>query len=230
MTQEIVKSDKAVQLEKVLLLGDISSLTAEQKVNYLHSLCESLGLNPLTRPIEFIKMGGKEVCYVKKDGTDQLRKLHNVSLKIVGREFAEGVYVVTAQATQPSGRTDESIGAVSVVGLKGDNLANATMKAETKSKRRVTLSICGLGFLDETEVEGASPRPVEIVKKEHSPSQSPAAAEPTQLAELYKIVADKKIDQGAVRKYLLFTFGVDSSKHLLATECEQAITWAREYV
>ena len=26
------------------------------------------------------------------------------------------------------------------------------MKAETKGKRRVTLSICGLGMLDETEV------------------------------------------------------------------------------
>src|SRR6202020_1247291 len=29
----------------------------------------------------------------------------------------------------------------------------AVMKAETKSKRRVTLSICGLGILDETEIE-----------------------------------------------------------------------------
>src|SRR5690606_24912460 len=32
-------------------------------------------------------------------------------------------------------------------------LANAYMKAETKAKRRVTLSICGLGWLDETETE-----------------------------------------------------------------------------
>ena len=27
------------------------------------------------------------------------------------------------------------------------------MKAETKAKRRATLSICGLGMLDETEIE-----------------------------------------------------------------------------
>jgi len=27
------------------------------------------------------------------------------------------------------------------------------MKAETKAKRRVTLAICGLGFLDESEVD-----------------------------------------------------------------------------
>jgi hypothetical protein len=32
-------------------------------------------------------------------------------------------------------------------------LANALMKAETKAKRRVTLSIAGLGWLDETELE-----------------------------------------------------------------------------
>jgi hypothetical protein len=31
------------------------------------------------------------------------------------------------------------------------------MKAETKAKRRVTLSICGLGMLDESEVESLPP-------------------------------------------------------------------------
>jgi hypothetical protein len=47
--------------------------------------------------------------------------------------------------------------------MRGDK-ANAIMKAVTKAKRRVTLSICGLGFLDETEVETipeAKPVPVE---------------------------------------------------------------------
>ncbi len=36
--------------------------------------------------------------------------------------------------------------------MTADDLANAMMKAETKAKRRVTLSICGLGMLDETEM------------------------------------------------------------------------------
>jgi hypothetical protein len=36
--------------------------------------------------------------------------------------------------------------------LKGDALANALMRAETKAKRRVTLSLAGLGWLDETEI------------------------------------------------------------------------------
>ena len=37
--------------------------------------------------------------------------------------------------------------------LKGDFRANMKMKAVTKAKRRATLSICGLGWLDETEIE-----------------------------------------------------------------------------
>jgi hypothetical protein len=42
---------------------------------------------------------------------------------------------------------------VSIANVNGEARANAMMKAETKAKRRVTLSICGLGMLDETEVE-----------------------------------------------------------------------------
>src|SRR5690606_25662498 len=37
--------------------------------------------------------------------------------------------------------------------LKGEALANLRMKAVTKAKRRVTLSICGLGILDESELD-----------------------------------------------------------------------------
>jgi hypothetical protein len=53
----------------------------------------------------------------------------------------------------PDSRQDESTGVVALAGLRGEALANARMKAETKAKRRVTLSLCGLGWLDETEVE-----------------------------------------------------------------------------
>ena len=42
---------------------------------------------------------------------------------------------------------------MAIAGLKGDALANGLMKAETKAKRRCTLSLCGLGMLDESEIE-----------------------------------------------------------------------------
>lgn len=60
--------------------------------------------------------------------------------------------MVVAYVKDRSGRTDCATGAVPLGNLKGEALANALMKAETKAKRRATLSICGLGLLDETEV------------------------------------------------------------------------------
>lgn len=140
-------------IERVLLHGDLRQLTTPQKLSYYHSVCESLGLNPLTQPFAYIVLNGKEVLYAKRDAAEQLRKVHEISIDIKARELIGEVYVVTACASNASGRRDESTGAVAVTGLKGDNLANAYLKAETKAKRRVTLSICGLGMLDETEVD-----------------------------------------------------------------------------
>jgi hypothetical protein len=81
-------------------------------------------------------------------------------VQITSREEVSGCYVVTARASFPDGRHDESIGAVPIENLKGEARANAVMKCETKAKRRVTLSLVGLSTLDESEVDsipGAQP-------------------------------------------------------------------------
>lgn len=149
------RENLALAVEEVLVQGNLSQLTPEQRVEYYNRVCDSVGLNPLTKPFEYITLNGKLTLYARKDATDQLRNLKGISVQIVSREMHEqaGLYVVTARATTPDGRTDESIGAVTISKLTGEALANALMKCETKSKRRVTLSIAGLGFLDETEVE-----------------------------------------------------------------------------
>lgn len=153
MSKALTKSEPTFDLERLVVGGDISQLGSEAKAAYYVKVCESMGLNPITKPLEFIRLNGKETLYARKDCTDQLRKLHSVAIVIAAREKVDDVYVVTARATLPNGRTDESVGAVPVNGLKGDALANAFMKAETKAKRRVTLSIVGLGILDELELE-----------------------------------------------------------------------------
>lgn len=114
-----------------------------------------------------------------------MRKLHGVSVKIVARELVEDVYVVTAQASDKGGRCDESIGAVAVKGLQGEAKANALMKAETKAKRRVTLSISGLGMLDETEVEEPAqpPTPLADFKKANQPWMTPSPKAPSPPAQ-----------------------------------------------
>jgi hypothetical protein len=143
----------AALVERVLLHGDLRQLTPGQKVAYYRAVCESVGLNPLTQPFQYLTLSGKEILYARRDATEQLRKLHAVSIQIMAREVMGDCYVVTARATLPNGRQDENIGAVPIANVNGEARANAMMKAETKAKRRVTLAICGLGMLDETEVD-----------------------------------------------------------------------------
>jgi hypothetical protein len=140
-------------IEQVMLKGNLSVLTPQQKIEYYAKTCESLGLNPMTKPFEYLTLNGKEVLYATKGCTEQLRNVHGVSIKIVDKQKIEDVFIVTAEASDKNGRYDSATGAVNVAGLKGEQLANAMMKAETKAKRRVTLSLCGLNMLDESEVD-----------------------------------------------------------------------------
>ena len=149
----MIQTNEQTQIEQVLVAGDLAKLTGDQRLAYYQRLCESLGLNPLTQPFQYLQLSGKLVLYATKSCTEQLRQLHGVSITSVTSAQVGDVYVVTAAATDRAGRTDCATGAVSIAGLKSDALANALMKSETKAKRRVTLSLCGLGMLDESEVE-----------------------------------------------------------------------------
>ena len=153
----------AATLEHVLLGGDLAKMSPAQRLVYYRAVCDSLGLNPLTRPFQYLSLNGKLVLYASKDCTEQLRAKHNISVTLTDKQVLEDVYVVTARATRPDGRTDESTGAVAIAGLKGELKANALLRAETKAKRRVTLSIQGLGMLDDSEI-GSIPdaRPVDV--------------------------------------------------------------------
>lgn len=139
-------------MERVILLNDLRPLSAQERVQYYRSVCQSLGLNWLTRPFSYLDLQGRVQLYANRDAADQLRRVNGVSVTKLERELMGDVYAVVAYATDITGRTDSSIGAVPVAGLKGEALANAYMKCETKAKRRVTLSICGLGIIDESEV------------------------------------------------------------------------------
>jgi hypothetical protein len=154
---DLVRADSQTLLPTdiadVLINGDLAKLSPENKIIYYTNLCKSLGLNPITKPFAYMKLGGKEVLYALKDATDQLRKLYKVSAEVTDTKQVGDVYVVQTKVTMPDGRSDGATGAVNIKGLFGDSLANALMKAETKSKRRATLSICGLGLLDESEIE-----------------------------------------------------------------------------
>lgn len=151
-SQSLTQSNVISQL---ILNGDLSKLTATDKVKYYNGYCERMGLDPFTKPFDILRLNGREVLYCTRSGTQQLNKLHQVSHLITSRELINevGVYQVTSKASLPDGRCTESIGAVNIAGLKGEAYANAIMKAETKAKRRATLDLLGLGVLDESETE-----------------------------------------------------------------------------
>ena len=65
-------------MEKVVIGGDLSELNAAQRADYYTAVCRSLGLNPLTKPFEFLTLNGKLRLYALRDCTDQLRRLHGI--------------------------------------------------------------------------------------------------------------------------------------------------------
>jgi hypothetical protein len=152
-TNGTANGHRSAVMERVLALGDLRDLSPKERVQYYLHVCESVGLNPATRPFEYINLSGKLTLYSTKNCTDQLRQIHTISVASLSRETIDGVHVVTATVTNALGRRDEDVGAVNIANLKGEALANALMKATTKAKRRATLSICGLSFLDESEIE-----------------------------------------------------------------------------
>jgi hypothetical protein len=152
MSTELTKpSTFGEAIDKALIHGDLKDLNSEGRIQYYNEVCKSLGLNPLTKPFAYITLNGKLTLYALRDCTEQLRKIHRVSItKISPQQIGD---LIVAEAQDGTGRIDSSTGAVAIAGLKGENLANAMMKCETKAKRRVTLSLCGLGLLDESEVD-----------------------------------------------------------------------------
>lgn len=160
----VVKQEKLPGdlIASLVLKGDLSGLNSEQRVQYYNSMCERIGLDPATQPFKILNLSGKHVLYCDRSGAQQLNRLYHVSHAITAREKVEDVFSVYARAILPDGRYTESCGVVTIGNLKGDALANAMMKAETKAKRRATLDLLGLGMLDESEIEtipGAQPLP-----------------------------------------------------------------------
>jgi len=150
---QITTTDLAPEaLSKLMLEGDLSKLTPEQRVQFYQAKCEHVGLDPSALPFQYIKLQGKLTLYASKGCAEQLRKKHKISLSNMQMDSGDGYITVTIDASTADGRTDTDCGSVSTEGLKGEMLANAKLKAVTKAKRRVTLSLLGLGMLDESEV------------------------------------------------------------------------------
>lgn len=176
-TPAVVPSDATIA--DLLQTGDVSTLAPEQRGRYLSKLCETFGLNPFSRPFDFITVKGQDgkartILYANRVASDQLRFNHHIESEVVyagplriGDLIRQDVYCVELDMKLPlpddSGpkyRVERAVGCVGIgtyqgdkpILLTGEAMANAIMKCYTKALRRGTLSIVGLGFPDETEV------------------------------------------------------------------------------
>jgi hypothetical protein len=163
-----VHADPIMDDEKlwdIVSSGDLKGFTPKQRTQYYLFRCRQAGLDPSSQPFTYITFQGKGVLYANRTAADQLRKIHGISIENV--QFEDDGEYLTYEITvrDRSGRSDHEVGVVFAGKVQGAERANARMKAMTKAKRRATYSICGLGMLDETEVEGVvwsvddSPKP-----------------------------------------------------------------------
>ena len=136
-------------LAHILATGDLAKLSNEQRVAFYLQRCSSLGLNPLSRPFDWLILDGKLVLYDNKSCAEQLRRQHQISVKVTRREIVGDLFVCEGEGRTPNGRTDEATKYVSLLDkfgkrLTGNNLANAFAKAESGMKRRLTFSMIGM--------------------------------------------------------------------------------------
>jgi hypothetical protein len=145
------------RIEEIVATGDLTELNPEQRATHYTQVCEAMGIDYRLQPLKYIAVddpngGRKTILYALRGATDQIRKNRGIKITKLTKEFIEDVVIFTAEATDKDGVTDISTGAVSMKNKKGSELAEVIMSAETKAKRRVTLSISGSGLLDELEV------------------------------------------------------------------------------
>jgi hypothetical protein len=200
-TDLATKHDTALLLERVVVGGDLSKLTPTERMTYYAEVCKSVGLNPLTRPFQYLFLQNKMVLYCGKDGKEQLRELHGVRVTKLETRLVtddnEEFFEATAYGVNAKGREDADIGIVALAGTRGQERANLKMRAVTKAKGRLTLSLCGLGMLDESEVEipPTAVQTTEVVSTVESRGKDGTGVETTQRHEAQVLFPSPESDR-----------------------------------
>ncbi len=211
-------------VEHALMKNDYGRLSADDKVALYKRVCESLGLNPYTQPFGFYKQrDGSEKMYAQRNCADQLRSIHGVSLVEMREEFKDDIFSVIVTMQAKDGRRDIDRGDVFVAGLKGIDLANARMRAMTKAKRRCTLSLCGLGWLDESEVQDTPQIKTNVVPVKSEPSV-PNLRDHLRDAFARKVKASG-LPPKSVAKSISDEFGVTDLVNLDAEMANRVLEW-----
>ena len=142
-------------LQHLLASGDYSRLTDRQRAALYLDTCASLGINPRTRPLDWIEFydpeikGKKLTLYPNKTCFDQLARQHQIRIRTVEEKIVGSLFKVVVEGTMPDGRSESNVAYLDLTDrdgnpLKGQKLGNAYMKCHTKAKRRLVFGMIGL--------------------------------------------------------------------------------------
>ncbi len=131
-------------LVKVAALGgNLKSLTAEQKAEYIAAITKNAGLSDSSL-FKIIEFDGREVLYADKGVAEMLRSTRGLSFTEPNIVLNGALMLITIGITDGK-RTEYDLGSISI---DETNRNHAAMVCMTKAKRRATLSFCGLGMID----------------------------------------------------------------------------------
>ena len=158
-----VLNDRTPSFQKVelaLMRGDLRGLTKGQIAQVVENLAQQMGVDPSLAPIDIIPTReGKLIPYINAKGAAQLRRKHGlevVSIDLV-KERAGLVVLRCTLRRASDGSLDMAFGAATWREDRPGDEAMAWMVAETRAKRRATMSAVGV-FLEgpSDEVEDAA--------------------------------------------------------------------------
>jgi hypothetical protein len=146
------------KVETALIRGDMSGLTRDQLYQAKVMLADQMGIDASLSPVDFIpdKKTGRLVPYINSRGAAQLRRKHGLEVTAIEVvTHREGLIVLRCVLRGQDGRTDQALGAAGWLPDMAHDEARAWLVAETRAKRRATMSAVGI-FLEgpSEEVEG----------------------------------------------------------------------------
>lgn len=198
--QRIVEEKDLRAIESAFLENDMSKLDPGQRLTLYNQICNSIGLNPYSKPFQYINLSGRLVLYPTSECTKQLGMLYGLSYYQSDSKTEGNLLVVTVVAKTRDGREDFDIGTVDLrvwdnkkSAFREPNpteMGNLYKKALTQAKRRVTLSLCGLGWLN-AQIDNTKPAPAK-------PGSAPLDVDVAEFDD-YSVVEDTDpITSGAV--------------------------------
>lgn len=161
--QNSVVSMENASVREYFRSGNVAQMSEVEKDYVLARLCEKYGLDPILRPFDLISFQGGQKFYMTASATNQLANAKGLSRQVLNLTIDDTRMIArcTVEVKDPNGRSEVANGFIAVskfqqppkgdtsgipkkVPLDGDDLANALLKLETKTKRRATLSFFGV--------------------------------------------------------------------------------------